>query len=249
MALKNRQDEIINILKKEGYVTVKYLVEKLHYSSATVNRDLNALEEQGIITRSYGGAELTKSRYVPVFFREHKMRAEKRRIGKAAAALIKDGETIFIDGSTTAQYMEQYLINKKGLTVITNNIILTANLSDYGIKAVCLGGQVVEAPSMLYGRETVENASGYVYDKAFFSTVSATEEGIIASGLYEPLLKAVMERAKEIIYLIDHEKINKHFNDVLCDFGKVNKVISDRSFSEKVKEKYRATEFITAEKE
>lgn len=248
MGLKIRQEEIIAILKKEGYVTVKYLTGVLHYSSATINRDLNALKEQGIILRNYGGAELAKSRYIPIFFREHKMRSEKRMIGKLAASLVKDGDTLFIDGSTTSQCMEQYLINKKDVTVVTNNIVLAGNLSDYGIKVICLGGEVFEAPSMLYGRETVENAYGYRYDKAFFATASVTEDGIIASGAYEPLLKAVMKMSKETIYLVDHEKINKPFSTVLCDFNGVNKVISDYIFSEETKKKYQKTEFIVVEK-
>jgi len=134
MSYRDRQKQIIEILEKQGYVTVKYLTDALHYSSATINRDLNALQSQQLVTRSYGGVELVRAPYVPVFFRTHKMHAEKKYIGRAAASYVKDGDTIFIDGSTTAQCMEQYLIHRKNLTVVTNNIVLAANLSEYEIK-------------------------------------------------------------------------------------------------------------------
>ena len=184
MNAKDRQERILEILKQQGYVTVKYLVDALQYSSATVNRDLNAMEERQLLTRSYGGVELVQSSYVPIPFRSHKMRAEKQHIGRAAAALVQDGDTIFIDGSTTAQCMAQYLSHRKDLTVITNNMMLAVDLSSHSIKVICLGGTVVEAPSMLCGIETVENAARYRVDKMFFATKAATSEGLIASGEY-----------------------------------------------------------------
>lgn len=248
MSYKDRQKQIIDILEKQGYVTVKYLTEALHYSSATVNRDLNSLQSQQLVTRSYGGVELVRAPYVPVFFRTHKMHVEKKNIGRAASAYVKDGDTVFIDGSTTAQCMEQHLIHRKNLTVVTNNIVLAANLSEYEIKVVCLGGTIVEAPSMVYGAETVENASRYKVDKMFFSTGAVSSDGLIASGLYDLMLRAIARRAGEVFYLVDHKKIDQPFNSVFGDFGDVDCVISDYEFSEEVRARYPKTRFETVEK-
>ena len=247
MSSKARQDEIIAILENKGYVTVKYLTEVLHYSSATINRDLNALQSRQLVTRSYGGVELVRSPYVPVFFRAHKTHIEKKNIGRAAAAYVRDGDTVFIDGSTTAQYMEQYLVNRKNLTVVTNNIVLAANLSQYGIKIICLGGMIAEAPSMLYSSETVENAARYRVDKMFFATSAVSADGLVASGVYDLLLKTVFSRAKEIFYLADHQKIDRPFNSILCDLNTPDHVISDYAFSEETKKKYPRTHFVTVE--
>lgn len=248
MSYRDRQKQIIEILEKQGYVTVKYLTDALHYSSATINRDLNALQSQQLVTRSYGGVELVRAPYVPVFFRTHKMHAEKKYIGRAAASYVKDGDTIFIDGSTTAQCMEQYLIHRKNLTVVTNNIVLAANLSEYEIKVACLGGTIVEAPSMVYGTETVENVSHYKVDKMFFSTAAVSSDGLIASGLYDLMLRAVAKHAGEVFYLVDHKKIDLPFNGILWDLGDVDCVISDCEFSEEVKERYPKTRFETVGK-
>ena len=248
MSYKERQKQIVAILEKQGYVTVKYLTEALHYSSATINRDLNALQNQQLVTRSYGGVELVHTAYVPVLFRTHKMHAEKRYIGRAAASFVKDGDTIFIDGSTTAQCMEQYLIHRKNLTVVTNNIVLAANLSGYGIKVVCLGGVIVESPSMVCSAETVENASRYRVDKMFFSTGAVAEDGLIASGLhYDLMLRAVAKHAGEVFYLVDHKKVGQPFHTAFGDFGDVDFVISDYEFSEDIRARYPRTRFVGAE--
>lgn len=247
MSTKERQESILQILEKQGYVTVKYLTSVLHYSSATINRDLNALQSRQLVVRSYGGVESITSKYIPVLFRTHKTHTEKKYIGRVAASLVKDGDTIFIDGSTTAQCMEQYLINKKNLTVITNNIVLAANLSQHSIKVICPGGTIVEAPSMLYGTETVENASRYMVDKMFFSTGAVSSDGIISSGVYDLMLKAVAKRAGEVFYLVDHKKVDQPFNSIFGDFGNVDYVISDYAFLQDVKAKYPQTQFVTVE--
>ena len=116
---KKRFEQVLDIIKEQRYVTVKYLCDNLHYSTATINRDLNDLQRQKLIVRHYGGAEFIEKKGVPLVFRFNKMRPVKRAISKQAAADIKEGMTVFIDGSTTAQYMAEYIQNIKNITVIT----------------------------------------------------------------------------------------------------------------------------------
>ena len=248
MSLLSRQDEIVKILEKKGYSTVKYLTEVLHYSTATINRDLNTLEKKQLVKRSYGGVELVKSTYVPVFLRKYKMHVVKNAIGKKASSFVNDGDMIFIDGSTTAQCMEQYIANRKNLTVLTNNIVLAANLSANGVKVICLGGTVVESPSMLYGDETVENSKKYMVDKMFFSTCAVTKTGLIASSIYALVFNNLIKNAKQVFYLVDGEKIDQPFNEILCSFDKISKVISDYDFPDETKQQFSNTEFITITK-
>lgn len=246
MSLKLRQDEILRILEKQGYVTVQYLSEILHYSTATINRDLNALQKQKLVTRSYGGVELEKNRSViPLQFRYKKMRIEKRNIARVAASYIKSGDSVFIDASTTAQYMSQYLFDKKDIHVITNNMLLASQLSEYDVDTVCLGGRVVEAPGMLSGIETVENAMKYRVDKLFFSARSFSEDGNIASSsIYHVLNSIMLKNSKQAFFLADHEKLSNDFSMSLCSFSDVHTVISDYEFSEEMKKNYPSTEFV-----
>ncbi|MBR7132878.1 MAG: DeoR/GlpR transcriptional regulator [Clostridia bacterium] len=242
---KKRTDIILDILKAQGYVTVKYLTEQLHYSTATINRDLNLLQKQGLIKRHYGGAELAEHKGVPLTFRYHKMKPAKNIIAKKAAEFINDGDTVFIDASTTTQYIGQYITDRNDLTVITNNMILTSYLSEYGIKCICLGGEVVEIPYMLGGNQTVENARTYKADKFFFATSGITENGIISdSDGYYFLRKIMSENSDEVFYLADHDKVGKSDSRICFDLNDINYVISDYSFPIKLKNKFKSTNFI-----
>lgn len=244
MYQKERTEKIMGILQKYGYVTVKFLVEELHYSNATINRDLNLLESSGRIIRSYGGAELVENTMVPLEFRYHKMKTAKKHIAKRAADFIQNGDVVFIDGSTTSEAMGGFLTEKKNITVITNNMTLAADLSEYGINAVCTGGCVTEAPSMLGGYEAVHTAMRYKTDKMFFSTAGFGDDGTIGvDGLYELVYEAAIPNTKECYYLADSGKVNAEWEHNFADFGKVNAVISDYVFSDEVKKKYANTCF------
>ncbi len=251
MYQNERWNEILIILKKYGFVTVKYLVDTLHYSNATINRDLNALEKQGLLKRSYGGAELTDSASAstPLPFRYYKMRTEKQELAKLASDLVKDGEIIFIDASTTCEGMVKFLIDKKDLTVVTNNLTAVEFLSEAGVKTICLGGQVVESPCMLGGVETVENSARYHYDKMFFSTNYFSEDGRIGAGMtYYLLYKTATENATETYYLADHSKTAppKSPWQYLFDFHRLTGVISDYDFPANTRQKYPNIRFINS---
>lgn len=244
MFQKERMDAIVDILKQNGYVTVKYLTEELHYSNATVNRDLNLLEKQNLVKRSYGGVELMEQKGVPLLFRYHKMKSAKNKIGQKAAEYVRDGDTIFVDASTTAEYMGRHLIDKKDITVITNNMALVMFLSEYNIRTICLGGEVVEKPSMLYSDETVENARHYHADKMFFSSSSFTADGKIGSSdTYYQLHRVMMENADQCFYLVDHEKMGCPFKR-MHSFGEMDYIITDYQFDEELKEKFGDVRFV-----
>lgn len=245
MTKKQREDAILEILKKQGYVTVKYLCDMLHYSSATINRDLNDLQSKKLIKRSYGGVELVKTKAVPLIMRFHKAKKEKRVIAKRAAEFVTDGDRIFIDGSSTTQYMAQYLINKKDLTVISNNAAIITFLCEHNVNCICLGGSVMEIPSVLGGEITVENASKYMADKAFLSVGALTEEGVVARGYYL-LHKVMLKNSKRSFLLIDHEKINQEYTFATCTLEDIDTVISDYDFTEHTRSLFPKTKFVSA---
>lgn len=247
MTQKERIQTITGILQKNGFVTVKFLTQELHYSTATINRDLNAMQKQQIIRRSYGGAELVEAKTVPLLFRYSKMRPAKNKIGKKAAEFIRDGDTVFIDCSTTAQYIGKYITDRKNLTVITNNLSLASFLSEYGVTAICLGGQITEPPAMVYSRETVESVRRYGADKLFFSACAVTEDGKIGcshSEMHSLVIRAMLENAQKSYFLIDHEKLAPGCRQYLATLGDADTVIADFAFSGEVKERFPDTAFV-----
>lgn len=248
MYQKERTDAILKLVKENGYVTVKYLTNALHYSNATINRDLNYLERQKTLKRTYGGVEAIEETFSALPFRYHKMKAEKRKIGERAASFVCDGDVIFIDASTTGEYMAEFLAERKDLTVITNNMTLAVRLSEYGISVCCLGGTVVEPPSMLDGSDTVNCAMRHRADKMFFSTSFVTEDGNIGtSDMYYLLHETMAKNSTEIYYLADHEKTDetspKLVNRILFDFERVYCVISGHEFKKETQLRFPNTRF------
>ena len=244
---KERRDKIVGIIRKQGYTTAKYLTEILDYSTATINRDLNALQTQGVVIRSYGGVELKNHGSIPLMFRYNKAKLEKRLIAKRASELVMDGDIIFIDGSTTTEYMMYYLTEKKRITVISNNIAVIAYLSQYDIRCICLGGEVSEAPYILDGVDTVESAQRYMADKMFFSVGSLDSLGNIYTT-YNLTLSTMMRNSKEKFLLIDHEKIGKAGKRSICSLDSIDSVISDGEFSENIKKTFPKTKFVEVKK-
>ena len=246
MSQKIRQDQILQILEKQGYATVRHLVEQLHYSSATINRDLNAMEALRLVKRSYGGVEIAKRGNLPALQeRQFYMKKEKRRVAKAAAALIQNGETIFLDGSTTVQYIIPFLAEKRDLCVITNNMRLAIELGGLDMEVICLGGHIAERPHVLSGDDTVETAQKYQANKMFFSVDSVTIGGYIHST-YHLLYKTMLQNSDEAYFLTDQTKISDRLDKKLCDFSKISGVISDFDFPQETKSRYPNTKFIFA---
>ena len=242
-----RLEQILAILKQHGYVTVQYLTKELHYSKATINRDLNQLEQSNRVKRSYGGVELTTPQTVPVLFRYEKAKPVKKRLGKRAAEFVEDGETIFMDGSTTVQYMGEALLEKKDLHILTNNMALAIFLSDYGIDVTVLGGKILEPPYMLAGTDTVEATRRYKADKCFFSTSDISSEGELAyeGDIYFSMHKEMIRNSRRVFYLADRDKVDKGGGRVvLGDLGLVDYVISDYEFSDTVKNRYPEVTFV-----
>ena len=249
MYQSERQERILELLRREGFVPVRYLTEVLSVSTATVNRDLNELARRGLIRRSWGGAETVKKQTVPLPFRYDYMKQAKQRVSRAAAAFIKPGETVFIDGSTTTEYMAEYLNGIDGLRVVTHNNALAAKLSEAGVYVLCLGGEIIEPPSITGGPVAVEAAATVLADKLFFASGGLTPDGRILSDIYLPLHRTMLRNSRECFHLMDHEKLvtpERSGLTVLCDLSAVQHVISDVPLPQTLRDAYPDTDFVVA---
>ncbi len=250
MAQKPCRDAILQILEQKGFVTINELVALLHYSPATVYRDLKELEHLNLVKRSYGGAEL-KSRNggsMSLMRRYGYMKPEKRRLAQIAAECVEDGDTIFLVGGSTTEYMAPFLAGKKNIHVITHNIRLVEHFGEMGIEVTCLGGKMFDPPSTLLSEETIENAMKFNTDKAFLSPMGISEEGDIeVFEDYYMIYYVGMKRAKKVYYLADRSKWCRRADRRVCDLSDVDCVITDFDFPDSFKEKFPETEFLVAE--
>lgn len=158
--LEERRRNILELLRQRGRVSVKALSQQLHVSAVTIRQDLRALEREGLLERTYGGAvQRTSPPASELAFdlRRERSPAEKRAIGQAAAALVQDGYSLALDASTTAYAITPHLKHFQGLTIVTNSLIIAQQFLDSPRTRVILPGgrlrrdsiSIVGSPSTL----------------------------------------------------------------------------------------------------
>ncbi len=243
MYQQERMDKIMKILKENHYVTVDFLVSEIKYSPASIRRDLTLLEKQGLITRSYGGVTYKDANISPFRFRQHSMKSAKNAIAQKAATLVKNGDFVFIDGSSTTQYMGHFLTDKKGITVLTCNMLLADFLSEHGINTYCTGGQIVEYPGILGGSYMLDTLSKFNIDIAFFSSTAFSSKGQIISLGESGLLnhQSLRKNSKKLAYLCGSDKFDTNGKFVSLTLNDIDYFISDKNLPESLKQNYKTT--------
>ncbi len=238
--LKNeREREIINIIKSEnGFITVKELCKKLYASESSIRRDLTALENRGIVKRTYGGAEIIThfSNVISFKKRYHHSVEAKKVIAKKASKLIEDGSILFLDQSSTSFYLANEIINKSSLTVITNNIEILCLLSNSSIKVVSSGGFLSqENRSCLIGPDAHSIFENTYADITFFSAKSLSDDGIISDCTREEvaLRNSMFKNSSKKIFLCDSEKFGTQSVYKQCTLSDVDYLISENENARK----------------
>ncbi|MBO5221105.1 MAG: DeoR/GlpR transcriptional regulator [Clostridia bacterium] len=212
--MKNRrQNDILRLLRDAGEMTVKEICGTLFYSPATVRRDLTELEQKGMLKRTFGGAVLTETyaEQLPLALRAATHIPEKKRICAKAARLVREGETIFLDASSTTYFMAPYL-KGKDVTVITNNPLLCVVLSEMKVKNFCTGGEMLTESVALVGSDAEAFVRGIRAHKCFFSARGVRDDEAFDSSKPERDIKiAMLERSERGYFLCDSSKIGQSY--------------------------------------
>lgn len=205
-----RQFQISELINRNGRLQVSQLCEIFDIGEATARRDLNELFEKGIIKRVHGGAIQIQfaSPEKPIIKREFEQKAEKQLIGKAASALIRDGETIFLGSGTTVIELARNLIDHK-ITVISNSLpVINIMINRPIIQLIALGGLMRESELSFIGNITEQALTEVRVDKVFMGTraISLTQ-GMTNDYLPETLTdRAILRIGRETIIVADHSK-------------------------------------------
>ena len=221
-----RQNKILEILSKRQAVTVEELCAVLYSSGATIRRDLKVLEYNGLIHRTHGGAVYVdgNAKDFPLTLRENENQIPKNIIAQKALQYIHDGQTLFMDASTTVCHLAQRVGGFQHLRVITNGLKTLNILSEFdGIDVYCTGGRLRENAKSLVGTHAINFVSGFNADLAFFSCRGITPDaGITESSEDEANLKITyMQNAARVILMCDSSKIGKQ---QFCKIGPLNRV-------------------------
>ena len=231
--LRERLDQIEQVLQAQGRVSVSELCERFGVSAVTIRNDLTTLEQQGRLLRTHGGAMVrsdTSAEPLAFALRKDLHQAEKEQIGRAAAALVRDGESIALDASTTAWQIARQLKDRQELTVVTNGLFVALEfLNSPGVTVVMPGGSLRAASASLVGDQGACILERYHVQKGFFSGGGFTlEEGLTDTNQYEVELKQRMvERSKEVIAVVDSSKWGQVTFAALASADQLDLVIAD----------------------
>ena len=228
MSKSRRSEEILQLVNSKGSISIQELSEKTYASRSTIRRDLEKLEQQGLLRRHHGGAESVLSLNPPQIIRRQRNQSEKKAIAEKAAALIEPNSTIFIDASTTVQYMIPHLIGIEGLTVYTNGTDTAISLAKLKIRAICTGGELF-AESMAYVGQVAANAvRNIIFDAMFFSSAGFDESIISDFSESETVLRrTVLEQSTKRYFLADNTNRGKRYTYIVYRTNEVDKIICD----------------------
>lgn len=228
-----RHHIILEILEKQQFVTVSGLADTLYVSLPTVRRDLAELERQGLIRRSHGGACVKGSGDdTPFDYRSGKVPRVKLNMSRAAAALIEDGDTVFIDGSTSCLHIADHLGELKSVTVVTNGVKLLSRLLRLdNVTVYSTGGELIKSSQSFAGVRAQLFITDFYFDKMFFSSSALDGQGNITDySLPETQLRrAVFERTRKKIFLCDRSKHGISCGYFVANVRDIDIAVSDMS--------------------
>ena len=226
------EKKILEYLKVNEYLSVEDLSIRLAVSPSTVRRTLNALQKKGLVQRTHGGAKMNDEKsFAPSFtFRIHQNALEKKKIALSAIKLIKNGDLIFLDGSTSAYSIAEYLSEFENVRVVTNGIDTLSLLSKNNITAYSTGGQISkDNRSVLVGRYADNTVRNFHADIVFFSAQSVTPEGEVYDCFEEENFnrRTMLENADVKVLLCDSTKIGTKSIFHLCSLNDIDYIVSN----------------------
>ena len=233
MLKRERQNSILEIIKKRKYCTVNYLSKQLFVAPITIRRDLSEMESEGLITRCYGGATIPEyeNREVPFPVRNKRNFFAKDEIAKKAVKLINKGDVVFLDASSTVSHITEYLSPEQDLTVITNSTFVAERLKEKHIHCYLTGGMTIDNSYALSGSIAERTVSEFYANVCFFSTQGIDESGIISdySEAETTLRKLMLQNSERSYFLFDSSKHKKRLAFKVCSVKDVTDYITDDS--------------------
>lgn len=232
MALKERLDIIEEMVINEKKVIVSNLSEKFDVTEETIRRDLEKLEEKGIVIRTYGGAILNnenKSDGIPFYKRASINLESKQIIARKVLDFIKKGTTMLTDSSSTVMEVLKLIKDRTDLTIITNSVEALHELNQSDLKILSTGGVFKKSSLSLLGLVAKNTIKNYHVEIALVSCKGMDKSnGIMDSSDEEAEIKKQMiEQANTVILLIDHTKFDKTSLVKLFDFNDIDYIITD----------------------
>ena len=243
---EERRRKILDLLEKEGRVTVNGLVQHFAVSAVTARADLDILAKSGALLRSHGGAvsRTDPVQDYPVGLKETIHHAQKVRIGQAAAKLVNSNQTIIIDsGTTTAQVARQIKLRKlKNLTVVTNALNIANELADLADVSLIMIGGILRQVSKSFVGPQAERMLGELHADHCFLAVDGldVEAGPTTPDIFEAQLNhRMIEVSAEVTVVADASKIGRRSLSTIGSISSIQRLITDDAISPEMARAFR----------
>lgn len=230
---EERRLEILKRARQDGRVAVTGLSQEFGVSEVTIRTDLQVLAEQALLVRTHGGAvPAARMQDTSLTLRRQLQVDEKKRIGAAAAARVANGESIFLDTSSTALVMARHLRQHRDLTVFTNSLAVSQVFLDTpGVTVVMPGGTLQRDTVSLIGVDGLEFLRRFNIQKGFFGAHGLSfPEGLTDVSTTEAELKRhVLKMCREVIAILDATKWGRIGMASFARLEDLNRIITDVS--------------------
>ncbi|NRR31744.1 DeoR/GlpR transcriptional regulator [Oxalobacteraceae bacterium] len=232
MLTRQRKEMLLNLLKQDGQIVAKALSEQLGLSEDTIRRDLRELAKEGLLQRVHGGAlplDLPPSPAMGNFAQRQQLSAEaKPAIGRAAAAMVRDGQVVFIDGGTTAVQMARQLPRELRATVVTHSPSIALELIGHEhIEVIMIGGRLFKHSIVAMGPSALEAIAQIRTDLYFMGVCSLHPQSGISTGDYEEAgtKRAISQAARKTVVLASPEKLETASPFQIAPLGSIGAIV------------------------
>lgn len=225
-----RRNRILSQLRQAGAVTVAELSRELGATPVTIRNDLSALEADGYLQRVKGGAVLSPRISPAPGIQRDAREEEKRSIARSVQAMIRSGDTLFLNSGSTTLAVAAALKEHRNLNIVTNSLAVASELGDVPtFRVLLLGGEINAQYGFTYGGDAQEQLRRYQADWSILSVDGISAEGGVTTyHAQEAILdRMMMEQSKQTLVVADHTKIGRTGFTNICSISPSLRLVTD----------------------
>lgn len=237
MNLNPRHQEILALIKRQGFIATETLAQTFQVTAQTIRRDINELCDQGLLRRHHGGAApISSIENVNYTDRQILNHANKQRIAQRLAEQIPDNASLFINIGTTTEAVAKALSGHKNLRIITNNLNVATHLSANPDNEVIVAGGVVRSDGGVIGESTIDFIRQFKVDYGIIGISGIDTDGTLLDYDYREVrvAQAIIDNAREVFLAADHTKFTCTPMVRLCHIGDIDALFTDRTPPEEI---------------
>lgn len=227
---RRRREEILRRVQQHGYVSARELVEEYSVDASTIRRDLDAMARLGMVVRNHGGATTpTEPAETPYEAKLGTRAGHKRVIAQAVARMIREGKSMLLDSGSTTLEVARALHAHRGMTVVTNDLRVAAELANQGdVRLIVIGGEVLPNVYTLMSERAVDLINGYHVDYAVLGADAINPRGITNTNSFEaPMKRAMIRAADRVLVVADSSKFGQTALVRIAGLEDVGLVVTD----------------------